>query len=175
MRWIARRVMNAVMSSFVDTGVSIDEAGRLCLPDGLTPTRVHRFIEHCTQQRYDHPREAMHALFRKVGVPPRAVHLLNEIVHEQGDLDLGAVARHGAGLTAALPHLLEIPERFREFLVEGLAIADPESPSLEAAVASARRRAADRLGCEPEWDALLAHGDGIADLARPWRTAAAAA
>jgi hypothetical protein len=174
MRWIARRVMNVVMSSFVDTGVRVDEAGRLCLPDGLTPARVHRFIEHCTQRRYANPRDAMHALFRTVGVPPRAVHLLNEIVHEQGDLDLGAVARHGPGLTAALPQLLEIPERFRAFLVDGLGIADPDSPNLEAAVASARRRAADRLGCAPEWDALLEHGDGIADLARPWRAAAAA-
>jgi len=175
MRWIARRVLNAVMTSFVDTGVTIDEAGRLCLPDGLTPDRVHRFIEHCTRERYPHPRAALHALFRRVGVPPRAVGLLDEIVHDQGDLDLGAIARHGPRLTAALPQLLEIPERFRAFLVEDLALADPASPSLEAAVASARRRAADRLDCAPEWDALLARGDGIAEIARPWRVGLAAA
>jgi len=39
MRWITQRVMNILMSTFVDTGVTIDDAGRLCLPDGLTPRR----------------------------------------------------------------------------------------------------------------------------------------
>jgi hypothetical protein len=174
-RWIARRVLNVLMSSFVDTGVTVDDRGRLCLPDGLTPPRVHRFIEHCTQQRFASPRDAMHALFQRVGVSSRAIALLNEIIHEGGDVDLGAVARHGPSLTAALPQFLEIPERFRDFLVDDLAIADPESPTLEKTVASARECAADRLGCAAEWDALLEHGDGIAAIAGPWRTRYAAA
>ncbi|HKJ24673.1 MAG TPA: hypothetical protein VKB65_07615 [Myxococcota bacterium] len=175
MRWIARRVMNGLMGAFVGAGVAVDEQGRLCLPDGLTPQRVHRFIEHCTQQRYAHPRAAMHALFRQVGVEPRAVGLLNDIVHEGGDVDLAAVARHGPRLVGALPQLLEIPERFRAFLVDDLAIAEPGTASLENTVASARRRAAERLGCPADWDALLDRGDGIAAIAEPWRARTATA
>jgi hypothetical protein len=175
MRWIARRVTNVLMNGFVDTGVSLDDEGRLCLPDGLTPARVHRFIEHCTQQRYANPREAMHSLFLEVGVAAHAVGLLNEIIHEAGDLDLGAVARHGAPLMAALPQFLEIPERFRDFLVDDLAIADPACTTLEKTVASARLHAARRLGCRAEWDVLLAHGEGLAAIAGPWRALRAAA
>jgi len=175
MRSIARRVLNVLMNAFVGTGITLDDQGRLCLPDGLTPARVHRFIEHCTQQRYAHPRAAIHALFRDVGVAPGAVGLLDEIIHEGGDVDLAAVARHGPRLLAALPEFLEIPERFRDFLVGDLAIADIGSATLEQTVASARRRAAERLGCRADWDALLERGDGIADLAEPWRARLAAA
>lgn len=168
-------MLNALMAAFGDTGVHVDDEGRLCLPDGLTPDRVHRFIEHCTQQRYAHPRAAMHALLGRVGVEPAAVGLLNEVVHEGGDVDLTAVARHGPRLVAALPQLLEIPARFRDFLVEDLAIADPASATLETTVASARERAAEQLGCRADWDALLDCGDAIAALAGPWRSRVAAA
>ena len=70
-------------------------------------------------------------------------------------------------------HFQEIPDRFRDFLVDDLAIAEPSSETFEKTVASARERAADRLGCRADWDAILRHGDGIAAIARPWRSALA--
>jgi len=175
MRWIARRVMNVAMGAFVGTGISVDDDGRLCLPDGLDPDRVQRFIQMCTLETYPHPRAAMHDLFGKVGVRKRIVDLLNEIIHEHGDVDLSAAARHGARLTAALPQFQEIPERFRTFLIEDLAIAEPGSADLTAAVVSARLRAAEQLGCAAEWDAILAHPEQIAAFAAPWRAALASA
>jgi len=169
MRWIACRMMNLLMGAFVGTGISIDEEGRLCLPDGLTPHRVHRFVELCTQDRYPHARAAMHDLLRRVGVKPRVVEMLNQVIHEHGDVDLGAVARHGPGLTAALPQLQQIPKRFQAFLVEDLAVADATAATLETAVASARHNAAERFGCAATWDAILEQDEAVAELAAPWR------
>ena len=169
MQWIARRVMNVLMGAFVGTGLGIDEDGRLCLPDGLGPEHVKRFIELCTLERYPHPRAAMHDLFSKVGVAPDLVDLLDRIIREDGDLDLGAVTRHGVALTAALPRFQQIPERFRAFLVDDLAIAEPQAGGLEKAVASARHEASRRLGCAADWDAILRHPEAIGRLAAPWR------
>jgi hypothetical protein len=169
MRWIARRVMNVMMEAFVGSGLGIDEAGRLCLPDGLSPTRVWRFVDLLTAERHASPREAMHTLLRRVGVEPRTLALLEKILHEDGDVDLTAVARHAPSLSAALPRLQAVPGHLREFLVHDLALADPASDSFEKAAASTRLAAASRLGCTADWDAILEHPEGVSELARPWR------
>lgn len=167
--------MNVSMNAFVGSGVTIDDRGRLCLPDGLNPPRVHRFIELCMQESHAHPRAAMHALFGRIGVPTRAVKLLNEILDERGDIELGAVARRSTHLMASLHEFQQIPVRFRDFLVEDLALADAVCENLEEAVASARQAAAERMGCRPTWDAILEDVNGVGELARPWRERVAAA
>ncbi|MGH0038180.1 MAG: hypothetical protein ACQGVK_24375 [Myxococcota bacterium] len=174
MQWIVRRTLNGVMKGFVGSGLSIDERGRLCLPDGLTPCRVHRFIELCTAERYDSPREAMHSLFVRIGVSPRIVRLLNAILDDNGDLELGALASKSVVLMTAVPEFQQIPTRFRDFLVVDLDLADRRCGNLEDAVVSARRAAAVRVGCEPTWEAILEMGDAVGELARPWRERVAA-
>ncbi len=169
MNRIVNKIASRALGVFVAHGVHIDAEGRLCFPDGLTPERVKRFIELCVDARYDSPRAAMHDLFLRVGVSAKAVGVLERILAESGDVDLGAVARHWRAVLAALPALHQIPTRFREFLVADLEIASPESGNLESAVVSARETATARLGCEATWDAILEHPDGVAALAAPWR------
>jgi hypothetical protein len=166
---LVNRMVGRLMGAFVAQGVRIDGVGRLCLPDGLTPERVQRFIELCTGERYDSPRAAMHHLFGLVGVAPKALAVLNQIVHEGGDVDLAAAARHWKGVAAALPALHQIPARFRDFLVQDLGLAKPASASLEAAVVSTRTEVAARVGCKPDWDAILARPEQVSALAAPWR------
>ncbi len=174
MSWILNRLAGKMMSAFVAEGVGLDDEGRLLLPDGLTAPRVHRFIELCVDTRYEHARDAIHDLFARVGVSRSVVALLNEIVHEDGDIDMAAGARQLRRVTSALPRLHEIPARFRTFLVEDLALADADSTTLESAVESTRRNAAARLGCAPDWDAILACGDAVSELTAGWREAQAA-
>ena len=69
---LLNRLIGKVMGTFVAQGVSIDDEGRLCLPDGLTPDRVHRFIELCVDAEFACPRDAMHHLFARVGVGEKA-------------------------------------------------------------------------------------------------------
>lgn len=166
---LVNKLVGRLMGAFVAQGVSIDAEGRLCLPDGLTPARVQRFIELCTGQRYDCPRDAMHHLFALVGVGPKALAILGEIVHEEGDVDLAAAARHWAGVAAALPALHQIPARFQRFLVKDLGLAAPASRTLEAAVVSTRTEVAARLGCKADWDTILARSSDVSALAAPWR------
>ena len=166
---ILNRLAGKVMSAFVAEGVGLDDDGRILLPDGLTAPRVHRFIELCVDARYDNPRDAIHDLFRRVGVRPGVVALLNDIVHEDGDVDMAAGARQWRRVTTALPRFHEIPTRFRDFLVDDLQLADPDSATLAAAVESTRRNAAEKLGCDADWDTLLARGDAITELTAAWR------
>jgi hypothetical protein len=175
MNRIFRRVVNKVMDAFVGAGISIGDRGELCLPDGLCPERVHRFIEVCMDQRFDGPREAMHALFSRLGMNPRAVGLLNEIIDANGDIEFGAAAVHGGALMAALPEFKTIPSRFQHFLVHELGLASESCETLEQAVASARVAAAEHVDCAPTWDAILGHAGELCDLARPWRERVAAA
>jgi hypothetical protein len=111
----------------------------------------------------------MHHLFGLVGVAPKALAVLNEIVREGGDVDLATAAHHWKGVAAALPALHQIPVRFRDFLVKDLGLAKPRSASLEAAVASTRSEVARRVGCRADWDAILARPAEVSALAAPWR------
>jgi hypothetical protein len=167
--------INKVMSAFVGSGISIDTQGRLCLPDGLCPDRVNRFIEICMNDRFKSPRSALHALFTRLGVSPRAVDLLDQIIDSNGDVKFGAAAAHTGALIAALPEFKQIPGRFRDFLVNDLEIADDGCESLEQAVISAREQAAAHLGCLATWDAILDDQDALCDLTRPYRERVAAA
>jgi hypothetical protein len=45
MNEVIRRLISKIVEKFAGSGVEIDEAGRLCLPDGLDTRRMHRFIE----------------------------------------------------------------------------------------------------------------------------------
>ncbi len=166
---LVNKLIGKAMGTFVAQGVSIDDEGRLCLPDGLTPDRVQRFIELCVGREYECPRDAMHDLFGRVGVSPRVVAILNEIVHEHGDIDLAAIAHHWRTAASAVPRFHEIPTRFQNFLVHDLGLADPSSRSLEDAVSSTRRNAAIQLGCEPDWDQILDLPEGVSDLTAEWR------
>jgi hypothetical protein len=168
-----QRLLSRTIERFAGDGVGVDEAGRLTLPDGLTAERAHRFIDLCTGCRHPSPKAAIHDLFRRIGVPPATIASFEEVLGDRGDLDLRAAARHAFALSAALPRLLEIPGRIRRFLVEDLGLADAASETLEEAVVSTRREAASRLGCEADWDAILAHPDGVAELTRSWRRTAA--
>lgn len=174
MNRILQRAVNKVMGAFVDSGVTIDERGQLCLPDGLCPNRVHRFIELCMDERFACPRDAMHALFSRQGVSPRVVGLLGEIIDARGDVELGEAVKHAGALMAALPEFKQIPSRFRDFLVDDLALASPDCTSLEEAVTSARIAAAKKVGCDPTWDAILDNGHAFEDIARGWREGVAA-
>lgn len=166
---LLNRLMGKVMGTFVAQGVSIDDDGRLCLPDGLTPDRVQRFIELCVGTEFACPRDAMHHLFGRVGVSPRVLEILNRIVHEHGDVDMSAIAHHWREAARAVPSFHEIPTRFRDFLVHDLELADPASRNLEDAVSSTRRNAATRLGCRPDWDQILELSEGVSDLTADWR------
>jgi hypothetical protein len=175
MNRILQRVVNKVMRAFVGSGISIDEQGKLCLPDGLCPDRVHRFIELVMKERFAGPREAMHALFTRIGVSPRAVGLLNLIIDSNGDVEFVNAAKHSAALMAALPEFKQIPTHFRDFLITDLALASTTCGSLEQAVASAREAAAAKLGCAATCDAILDYEDALSDLTEPWRERVAAA
>jgi len=173
MNAIARRLMSKTLAQFAGSGVGIDEYGRLCLPDGLDADRVHRFIELCVGCSYESPKTAMHDLFQRVGVAPTALSALNEILGEQGEFDWAAIGRSPLKLSVTLPRFLEIPRRFRSFLVDGLGLADPSGRTLEEAVVSTRLRAAEHLGCEPNWDAILARPEAVMQLTSGWRRQAA--
>jgi hypothetical protein len=175
MNRILQRIVNTVMDAFVGSGVRIDEEGRLCLPDGLCPDRVHRFIELVMSERFRSPREAMHALFARLGMSPRAVGLLDEVIDSRGDIEIRRATRHAGALVAALPEFKQIPARFRDFLVDDLALAEDSCETLEQAVVSARESAAAHLDCEPTWDAILDNADALGDLTRAWRDRVAAA
>jgi hypothetical protein len=166
---LLNRIMNKAMTTFVVSGVSIDDEGRLCLPDGLSPDRVQRFIGICAGRDYDSPKAAMHALFALSGVNASLIALLNRIIHDNGDVDLAACAHHWRPLAAALPGFKEIPNHFRDFLIHDLALAKPSSSTLQQAVESARKMAATQLHCKADWDEILDRPDGVAELARPWR------
>jgi hypothetical protein len=170
---IVRRLISRAVEQFAGSGVGVDADGRLCLPDGLDADRAHRFIELCVGRSYDSPKAALRDLFQRVGVAPAAVDALGEILGERGDLDMTAITRSPLKLGATLPRFLEIPGRFRIFLVEGLALADPAGDTLEEAVISARVRAAERLGCEACWDAILSRPDEVSALAVRWRESVA--
>ena len=169
MSGMVRRLVSKTLQQFAGSGVGIDHDGRICLPDGLDADRVHRFIELCLAEVYENPKQAMSELFARVGVAPAAVSALGDILGDRGDLDIAAIGRSPLKLGATLPRFLEIPGRFRSFLVDGLALADPSATTLEEAVISARVRAAQRLGCEPCWDAILSCPNGVTELAGPWR------
>ena len=175
MNRLIRGIANKVMNAFVGAGVSLGDEGQLNLPDGLSPERVHRFIEFCMDQPYPTPRAAMHSLFSEIGVPRKAVHLLDVIIDEQGDVEFGHATRHGPALLAAIPDFQRIPVLFRDFLVNDLGLASTDCTTLEDAVASTRVAAAAELGCEPSWEAILEHGEILGHLARPWRERNAAA
>ncbi len=175
MNRLLRTITNRVMGSFVGSGVEIDEGGKLCLPDGLCPRRVHRFIEVCMDERFPSPGAAMQRLFASVGVDGRAVRLLDEIIDANGDVDFTAATRRSGALMSALPELRQIPLRFRGFLVDELGIASDACADLAEAVVSARETAATRVGCAPTWDAILDHPNVLADISRPWRERLAAA
>ena len=168
-----QRLVSKTVEQFAGSGVGVDDAGRLCLPDGLNADRVHRFIELVSAQSFDSPKEALHDLFARVGVAPAAVHALNEMLGDEGHLDFRALGNNPLRLSAAVPRLLEIPSLFRRFLVHDLGLGDPRGATLEQAVVSTRRSAAARLGCEADWDEILARPVEVSRLARPWRERAA--
>jgi hypothetical protein len=169
MNEMVRRLVSKVVEKFAGSGVEIDPEGRLCLPDGLDADRAHRFIELCLEQTFANPKAALNALFERVGITPSALTVLDEVIGEQGELDLHAVARRPLKLSAAVSSLLEIPTRIHGFLVEGLALAGSDCDTLEEAVVATRRGAAERFDCPASWDAILARPDDVAEVARAWR------
>lgn len=175
MNRLMRGIANRIMGAFVGAGVGLDDDGRLRLPDGLCAERVHRFIEVCLDERFGCPREAMHALFARIGVPMHAVSLLDQVIDDGGDVDFGRATRHGPALLAVLPDLHRIPDRFRDFLVHDLGLATADCATLAEAVTATRLAAARRVDCEPTWDAILARGPMLSEIARPWRERVAAA
>ena len=170
---IVQRLMSKMIEQFAGSGVGVDDDGRILLPDGLDTDRMHRFIELVSARSYASPKAALHGLFARVGVAEAAIEALNEILGDRGELDWAAIGRPPFKLSAALPRFLEIPVRFRNFLVEDLALADEGGETLEDAVVSTRFRAADLLGCEPNWEAILSHSDGVVELASDWRASLA--
>jgi hypothetical protein len=168
-----RRLVSKVVEKFAGSGVGIDHAGHLCLPDGLDTSRMHRFIELCLDETLESPKFALHTLFERVGIAPAALVALDQIVGDQGDLDFHAIARSPLKLSRAVPRFLDIPVRFRTFLVDDLGLADPSCKTLEDAVVSTRLRAAEKIGCEPSWEEILARPADVGELARPWREASA--
>jgi hypothetical protein len=173
MSGILKKLISRAIEQFAGSGVGVDAEGRICLPDGLDADRAHRFIELCVGRTYESPKAALRDLFEKVGVAPTAVAALGDILGERGDLDMAAIGRSPLKLGATLPRFLEIPGRVRILLVEGRALADTEGSTREEAVVSARLRAAERLGCEACWDAILARPNEVSALAGSWRESAA--
>jgi hypothetical protein len=169
MNEIVRRLVSKVVEKFAGSGVEIDQSGRLCLPDGLDTSRMHRFIELCLDETLDSPKAALNELFERVGIAPAALVALDQIVGERGQLDFQAIARNPLKVSIAVPHFLEIPVRFRCFLIEDLGLADPGCETLEDAVISTRHRAAEKIGCEPSWEEILARPAEVEALTRPWR------
>jgi hypothetical protein len=169
MNEVVRRLISKVVEKFAGSGVEIDGAGRLCLPDGLDIGRMHRFIELCLDEKLDSPKAALNELFARVGIHRSALSALDQIVGDQGEIDFHAIARNPLKLSVAMPRILEIPARFRSFLIEDLGLADPSCVTLEDAVVSARHSAAKKIGCEPSWSEILARADEVEVLTRPWR------
>jgi hypothetical protein len=169
MNEIVRRLVSKVVEKFAGSGVEVDANGRLCLPDGLDTRRMHRFIELCLDEKLDSPKAALNELFGRVGIAPAALAVLDQIVGDQGELDLQAIARNPVKLSVAVPRFLEIPIRFRRFLIEDLGLADPSCVTLEDAVVSTRQCAATKIGCPPTWDEILARPADVEALTRPWR------
>lgn len=169
MNALTRRLVSKAIEQVAGSGVGVDAAGRLVYPDGLNPDRVHRFIELVLAERFASPKAAIEALFARVGVPERAIEALDEVLTEDGALELAAIARHPIHLAAALPSVRQIPDCFRRFLIDGLGFADERDATLEQAAIASRQGAARALGCEPTWDAILARGEAVGELARSWR------
>ena len=169
MNEVVRRLVSRVVERFAGSGVEVDADGRLCLPDGLDTKRMHRFIELCLDEELEDPKTALNVLFARVGIARSALRALDQAVGPFGELDFQAIARHSVSLGLAVPRLLEIPARFRTFLIDDLALADPGCTTLEEAVVSTRHAAAEKIGCPPAWDAILDHPVEVAALARDWR------
>ena len=169
MNEVVRRLISKVVEKFAGSGVEIDQAGRLCLPDGLDTDRMQRFIELCLGEQLDSPKAALNRLFERVGIAPAALAALDQIVGDEGQLDFQAMARNPLKLSIAVPRFLEIPVRFRSFLIDDLELADPGCDTLEAAVVSTRHRASAKIGCEPSWDEILARPADVEELTRSWR------
>lgn len=169
MRALTRRLISKAIEQVAGSGVGVDANGRLLYPDGLNPARVHRFIELVMDQRFACPKAALEALFRRVGVPDRAVEALIDVVTDDGGLQLAVIGRHPIHLAAALPSLRQIPESFRRFLIDGLGFANESDSTLEAAAIATRKGAAAAVGCEASWDAILEQGETVGELARGWR------
>ena len=85
------------------------------------------------------------------------------------ELDWRAIGRRPVALGASIPRLLEIPTHIHQLLAVDLALADPVGDSLEEVVTSARLRVAERIGCAPCWDEILAQPDAVSELAQDWR------
>ena len=166
---IVRRLVSKSMEQLAGHGVGLDRDDRLCFPDGLDPDRAHRFIDLVMAEEHDSPRAALHHLFGRVGVPEDAVRALGQILTEEGRIDFRFLARHPVELASAIPSLREVPEAFRRFLIDGLSLADEDDATLDDAVVSARLRAAEAIGCEPDWDAILREEDAVRALSRDWR------
>ena len=169
MNEIVRRLVSQVVGKLAGSGVGIDGSGRLRLPDGLDVERMHRFIELCLDEKLDHPKAALTRLFERVGIAPAALVALDQMVGPDGVLDFRAIARNPVRLGRAVPQFLEIPVRFRRFLIEDLGLADPDCETLEEAVVSTRQRAAEKIGCEPAWDEILAREEAVVALTRDFR------
>jgi hypothetical protein len=172
MRALTRRLISKAIEQVAGSGVGVDANGRLLYPDGLNPARVHRFIELVMAEPFASPKAALEALFRRVDVPERAIEALVEVLTEDGGLQLGAIGRHPIHLAAALPSLRQMSECFRRFLIDGLGLANESAATLEAAAIGTRKGAAAALGCEASWDAILAQGEAVGELARGWREGA---
>jgi len=169
MNAITTRLLSKGIEQVAGSGVGIDEDGGLCFPDGLTPKRVHRFIEIVLAQDFETPKSALAALFARVGVPSAAIEALREVLTDDASLDVSAIAKHPVALARSLPSVRQIPVAFRTFLVEGLGFATEKDGTLEEAVVSTRKGAARALGCKARWDAILAEKDGVGEIARGWR------
>ncbi len=169
MNALTRRLISKAMEQIAGHGVSLDDEGRLCFPDGLSPRHVHRFIELVLQERYPGPKAALKALFARVGVPDAAIDALDEVLDDEAALALGAIGRNAFSLGAALPSVREIPVHFRRFLIDGLGFASEADATLEQAVVSTREGAAAALGCPARWEAILERTDEVAALGRGWR------
>jgi hypothetical protein len=165
-------LISKAIEQVAGSGVGVDANGRLLYPDGLNPARVHRFIELVMAEPFASPKAALEALFRRVDVPERAIDALVDVLTDEGGLQLGAIGRHPIHLAAALPSLRQMSECFRRFLIDGLGLANEGEPTLEAAAIGTRKGAAAALGCEASWDAILAQGEAVGELARGWREGA---
>lgn len=174
MRALTRRLISKAIEQVAGSGVGVDANGRLLYPDGLNPARVHRFIELVMAEPFASPKAALEALFRRIDVPERAIEAMVEVLTEDGGLQLGAIGRHPIHLAAALPSLRQMSECFRRFLIDGLGLANGSAATLEAAAIGTREGAAAALGCEASWDAILAQGEAVGELARSWRARTAA-
>ena len=157
------------MEQVAGSGVGIDADGKLCFPDGLDPHQVHRFIELVMDSEFANPKEAMQALFGRVGVPQRAIDALGEVLTDQGSLNLSAIGLHPIRLAGSLPSVRQIPEAFRNFLVDGLGFATEADETLQEAAISTRLGAAHALGCAESWGAILGEAARVRDFGKEWR------